>query len=114
MFFEKSHGQRSLTSYSLEGCKESDTTERLSRYAWVRSRLSSGLRDVTSQISAVGFEGFLNFSDTVKERHMDWVILQLASLIFFWVGSFCFHLQRQSVLFEGFKKTLICPLYRLH
>ena len=71
-----------------------DTTEQLSRHAWVRSRLLSGLRDITSQISAVGFEGFLNFSDTVKEKHMGWVILQLARLIFFWVGSFCFHLQR--------------------
>ena len=58
----------------------------------MRNWLSSGLRGVTAQISAVGFEGVLNFSDTVKERHMGWVILQLASLIFFWVGSFCFHL----------------------
>ena len=28
----KSHGQRSLAGYSLRGCKESDTTEQLTRY----------------------------------------------------------------------------------
>ena len=29
---EKSHGQRSLVGYSPRGCKESDTTEQLSKH----------------------------------------------------------------------------------
>ena len=29
---EKSHGQMSLVGYNAKGCKESDTTERLSTY----------------------------------------------------------------------------------
>ena len=31
----ESHGQRSLAGYSPQGCKESDTTERLSPAHWL-------------------------------------------------------------------------------
>ena len=33
----ESHGQRSLGGYSLQGCKESETTERLSTHSQISS-----------------------------------------------------------------------------
>ena len=58
----KSHGQRSLVSYSPWGCKESDTTEQLSTHVLHYSHVSefeqtSGIVAMDSRLRSMGSRG---------------------------------------------------------
>ena len=62
----KSHGQRSLEGYSLQGCRESDTTERLS----IPSSFPSKFR--VSRASGSLWEGHLQLEPLALSRSGGW------------------------------------------
>ena len=78
----KSHGQRSLTGYSLWGCKESDTTE------WLYTHTHTHTRDDTFQVSHI-----VRFNKLLSESA--WYLTGNISLLFlfatflWWVFSIC-------------------------